>query len=144
MPWFTLIVMLLNYLMSSRNSPAERRRAVLNSVMLGGLTYATTHYTDWGKANLGEFDGVVTPSAQTAASDGSPAGAGATISQKPNESGWAAIGKWFQPALAATGVAAVASSVGGWLPLLIIGLGAWWLLRSDNDSKVTVIERKQE
>lgn len=58
MPWLSIFIALLNYLLASKNTPKERRNALLGSLAAGAGTYAVTHYTDWGKEALGKFDGV--------------------------------------------------------------------------------------
>lgn len=139
MPWLTIIIMVLQYLMSSRNTPQERRQAVLRSVLAGGITYATTHYTDWGKENLGQFDGAIEPDAAVKTTDGS-AGAVANAT-KPVSSGGGSktVLDWFKAGLVAVGGAGVVASAPTWGPMLLIGLAVWYFfIRDDGSTKVVV------
>jgi hypothetical protein len=139
MPWLTIIMALLSYLMSPRNTPAERRQAVANGILAGGLTYTATHYTDWGQENLGAYDGVATPSAAVTGSDGSVSGvAGAARPVSSGGSAWGAINGWFKDGLVAVGAVGLASTVSKWLPFALAGLAAWYFLKDSGSSKVVV------
>lgn len=59
MPWLTLLVMLLSYF-AQRANGASASKAALTAGLAGAGTYYLTHETDWGRANLGSFDGVGT------------------------------------------------------------------------------------
>lgn len=63
MPWLSIFMALLAWLSADKSTPAARTNALMGAALAGGATYAVTHGTDWGKANLGQFDGVVDPDA---------------------------------------------------------------------------------
>lgn len=140
MPWVTLIMAILSYLMSPRNTPAERRRAVLNGVVAGGVTYGVTHYTDWGRENLGQFDGAITPTPEVNATDGSPsqvAGAAKPVSQ--GGSNWSGITKWASDALVAVGAVGLASTASKWVPWALAAFAGYWFFVRDSNSKTVVV-----
>lgn len=58
MPWLTIILALVSFFMSKK-SGASNTKAALTAGLVGAGSYYVTHETDWGKANLGQFDGVV-------------------------------------------------------------------------------------
>lgn len=60
MPWITLLMTLLSYF-AQRANGASASKAAITAGLVGAGTYYVTHETDWGKANLGSFDGVGTP-----------------------------------------------------------------------------------
>lgn len=62
MPWLTIIMTLLSFFMSKK-SGASNTAALVTAGLVGAGTYYVSHETDWGKANLGSFDGVTPPSA---------------------------------------------------------------------------------
>lgn len=74
MPWLTIIMALLSFF-ASKQSGASNTKALAMAGLAGAGTYAVTHNTDWGAANLGSLDGVTsTTSAATVlvGSDGQP------------------------------------------------------------------------
>lgn len=129
MPWLSLLMTLLAYLLAPRGTAAERRNALLGAALVGGGTYAVTHYTDWGKENLGQFDGVIDDEVM-----GPPApGTG----YKPPPSGsawdrfWQTIQSWGPGGTAAvigTGAAAVSGNM-NWLIIGGLAIGAILLLK---------------
>lgn len=60
MPWLSIIMALLSFFTAKRGG-ASNTKAALAAGLVGAGTYYVTHETDWGKANLGQFDGVITP-----------------------------------------------------------------------------------
>lgn len=114
MPWLTIAITLLTYLLQPRGTPAERRKALLGAALAGGATYATTHYTDWGKVNLGQFDGVIPTDSLPIVDTGNASG-GSTVGVKPGNvsptSGlWNTLTSWGPTGTAAvvgTGAAAL-------------------------------------
>lgn len=58
MPWLSIFMALLAWLSSDKSTPEARTKALLGAAVVGGGTYAVTHATDWGQANLGALDGV--------------------------------------------------------------------------------------
>jgi len=63
MPWVTIIMMILSYF-TSKKTGASGTRAAITAGLVGAGTYYVTHNTDWGQANLGQFDGVATTGSQ--------------------------------------------------------------------------------
>lgn len=59
MPWLSIISFLLTFFAAGGAKPEKRRQALLAAGLAGAATYGVTHYTDWGQANLGRYDGVV-------------------------------------------------------------------------------------
>jgi len=64
MPWLTIIMMLLSFF-TSKKSGASNTKALLTAGVVGAASYGVTHYTDWGKANLGDLDGYIAPGVGT-------------------------------------------------------------------------------
>lgn len=58
MPWLTIIMTLLTFFLSGGSKPENRAKAAALGLAAGAATYGITHYTDWGRENLGEWDGV--------------------------------------------------------------------------------------
>lgn len=74
MPWLTILMALLSFF-ASKESGASNTKALALAGLAGAGTYAVTHNTDWGAANLGSLDGVTsTTSAATVlvGADGQP------------------------------------------------------------------------
>jgi len=137
MPWLTILMMVISYFLQNRSTPEARRKAALGAVLAGGATYAVTHGTDWGRENLGAYDGVVSSSASglaaVTAANGAAAANGTTTSATTppaGANGWDVLKGWGP-----TGTALVAGTVGAaanpksLLPLLLLGGAALLLLR---------------
>lgn len=62
MPWMSIILFFLSYF-TSKESGASNTKALVTAGLVGAGSYYVSHETDWGKANLGSFDGVTTPTA---------------------------------------------------------------------------------
>lgn len=60
MPWLTIIMFFLSYF-ASKSSGATDAQALVAGGLVAGTTYYTTHETEWGKTNLGQYDGVSVP-----------------------------------------------------------------------------------
>lgn len=73
MPWLSIIVALLSFF-TAKKSGASTGEALAIGAIAGGATYAVSHYTDWGVANLGVYDGM----ASSATTTGTPSGSTAT------------------------------------------------------------------
>lgn len=58
MPWLTILVALLSFFVSKKNG-ASNTKALVTAGLAGAGTYYVTHDTEWGKTNLGEYDGVI-------------------------------------------------------------------------------------
>lgn len=70
MPWLSIIMALITWLSADKSTPKARTKALLAAGLVGGTTYAVSHYTDWGKANLGSLDGVTTSNLVTGTANG--------------------------------------------------------------------------
>lgn len=135
MPWLTIAITLLTYLLQPRGTSAERRKALIGAALAGGATYAVTHYTDWGKENLGQFDGVI-PTDNLPTVDTENTGGGATVGVKPGNttptSGfWDTLTSWGPGGTAAvvgTGAAALTGNT-KWLLIGGAALLAFALLK---------------
>lgn len=57
MPWFTIIMALLSFF-SAKAAGASDTKALLTAGLVGASSYYVTHETEWGRANLGDLDGV--------------------------------------------------------------------------------------
>lgn len=57
--WLSLIIALITYLLSPRDTAAERQKALLTAGVAGAVTYGVENYTDWGKTNLQPIDNAI-------------------------------------------------------------------------------------
>jgi hypothetical protein len=138
MPWLTIIMALISYF-SQKKSGASNTKALLTAGLVGAGTYYVTHETDWGQANLGQFDGVPNPGA-TPVTD-----AGGTPLQDAN--GLQVLGGLGTTAIKTTGdvlkswggtgtaavvgtVALANGSLSKYIPWIIGGVAAFFLLGS--------------
>lgn len=145
MPWLSIIMAILSYLLSMKDDPEKKSRAVAAAALAGLGTYYVSHETEWGRETLGDLDGVPTvnevATAATAVTgaDGQPVTVkdktGATVPVKvptvspttnpsSTTSGWDVLQSWGAAGTAAVvGTAAVATSSGAskWLPWLAGG-----------------------
>lgn len=114
MPWLTIITMLLSFFATKANG-ASNTKALVTAGLAGAGTYAITHETDWGKANLGSLDGV----------DASTAGA-ARISSEDDQPVKDAAGNVITVPSDGKGsvVADVLKSWGGVGSAAVLGVGA--------------------
>lgn len=116
--WITLIVTILSYLMSSRDTSSQRRSALLKAAAAGAVTYGVTNYTDWGQENLAPLDATIdgwldpTPDANQ-----SQTGAGGT-----QDNLWTTLKAWGPKGVtqalvgAGVGTSLVTGSISSWLP----------------------------
>jgi len=58
MPWLSILLALLTFF-TSKASGASNTKALVTAGLAGAGSYYVTHETDWGKANLGQLDGVI-------------------------------------------------------------------------------------
>lgn len=138
MPWLTILMMLISYFLQSRGSPEERRKAVLGALAAGAVTYTVTHDTEWGRDNLGMYDGVMqttdeglklaTAAQQQAVTSGVPID---NDTPPKGTSAWDVLKSWGAAGVATVvGTAAVASGgLSSILPLALLGLGAYLILK---------------
>lgn len=133
--WLALIMAVLTYLLSSRDTSTERKQALLKAAGAGAITYGITEYTDWGKENLkpldGKISGVFSPEVKTDA-NGNPiqnANSGKTTSGSTGSSVWDAIKGWGPAIVGTVGAAAVASSIPSWVLWAALAAGAYLLIK---------------
>lgn len=130
----SLIIAVLTYLLSPRNTSAERRQALVNGAAAGALTYGVTEYTDWGKENLGPINdsigGVTAPANPTSVVPvpGAAAGNTGTGGIWDTLKAWGPAGVATVSAGAGIGIGA-ASGSSSWVPLALLGVGAFLLLK---------------
>lgn len=141
MPWLSIIVTLISFFLAGGSKPENRAKAAAIGLAAGTATYGITHYTDWGKANLGQLDGVTvtgggegdnvkTPTATTAG--GSPINVGTGSAASGGSTGlFSALGGALsKPVVAgATGLAAGSLISGNTLKWIAIGLGVFLILK---------------
>lgn len=133
--WLSLIIALLAYLLSPRDTADERRRALLGAAAAGGATYAVTEYTDWGKTNLKPLDGAIgnailpgkDPGATNGVPGGSPVGTGGVATG--GASVWSGLSGWVAPALAGAGVAGAIGTFPSWVLPVAAGLLIYFVLK---------------
>lgn len=110
-PWISIITALLSFFLSKR-SGASNTKAALVAGLAGTGAYYVTHNTDWGRANLGDLDGVPQDGGTVSDVDGSPA---VDENRKPIVTGGNSNGTSFWDVLrgwGATGTAAVIGTTG--------------------------------
>lgn len=59
MPWLSLLMALLTFITSRKGDSKNNTKAAILATAAGAATYYTTHETEWGRENLGAFDGVI-------------------------------------------------------------------------------------
>lgn len=65
MPWLSILMALISFFATRRGDSKNNAKAALVGAATGLGTYYVTHETEWGRSNLGSFDGVVTTTADT-------------------------------------------------------------------------------
>ena len=58
MPWLTIIMAVLAFFLTGGAKKENRGKAALAALAAGAGTYYTTHHTERGQENLGQWDGV--------------------------------------------------------------------------------------
>lgn len=58
MPWLSILMALFSFFAARKGKSSNNARAAIAATAAGLGTYYVTHDTDWGKENLGQFDGV--------------------------------------------------------------------------------------
>lgn len=132
MPWLSIAIALVTYLLMPKGTADERRRALLGAVAAGGATYAVSHYTDWGKENIGQFDGVIPEGAAPVANPAVPSPSPqVSIPGQTTTSGfWDTLKSWGPTGTATVvGVGAAAAGSTNWLLIGAIVAGAILLLK---------------
>lgn len=132
--WLTLAITILTYLMSPRDTPKERRGAMVNALVAGGATYAATEYTDWGKDVSAKFDsaiGVAPSGTPGVAANGDKAGETGTGVSSQGGGLWSSVSGWGAAGAAtlvgAAGVSAITGST--WILPAALAIGAYLILR---------------
>lgn len=113
--WLTLAITILTYLMSPRDTAQERRNALVNAAVAGGVTYGVSNYTDWGKENLAPIDARIKNTIMPTPDPSATVVAGATSGTGTTSSITDALKKWAVPSAAALGVASLSSGGVNWL-----------------------------
>lgn len=54
--WLMLFMMVVSYFTQDTSTPEKKRRALLNSALIGGATAYATTSTDWGKSLNADFN----------------------------------------------------------------------------------------
>lgn len=141
MPWLSIIVALVSFFLAGGSKSENRAKAAAVGLAAGTATYGITHYTDWGRENLGKLDGVVVsgggegsskkvPTATNA--NGQPITVGTGSAGASGSTGlFSAVGGALSnPVVAgATGLAAGSLISGSTLMWIALGLGAFLILK---------------
>lgn len=138
MPWLTIIMALVSFFMAGGSKKENRGKAAAVALGVGAATYGVTHYTDWGRENLGTLDGVtVSGGNDSAVTTQNPDGSVRTPATTPtggisSPGIWSTVGGWLSsPAGQITTGAAGASLLGfpKWVVWGGAALGAYLLLK---------------
>lgn len=141
MPWLSIIVTLISFFAAGGSKPENRARAAAIGLAAGAATYGISHYTDWGKENLGRLDGVVVagggetdvnkkPTATTSTGVPIPVGTSSPASSGSTGLFSAIGGALSNPVVAgATGLAAGSLMSKNTLIWIALGLGAFLILK---------------
>lgn len=134
MPWLSIIMALVSFFLAGGSKPENRAKAAAIGLGVGAATYGITHYTDWGRENLGNLDGVtvtdgdgkspVVTSPTTGVvtpGSGNPATGGST-------GFWSSLGGAVSSPIGAAAVGVAAGTIFGLNPLIVIGGGLALLL----------------
>lgn len=135
--WVTLLMMLISYFLQKK-SGASNTKALVTAGLVGAGTYYVTHETDWGKANLGAFDGV--PGGGSFLEKNADGTTMTDVNGQPIKSG-TGIGDVLT-SWGATGTAKVLGTAGAvagtgifgskWMPWLLVGGGIWLVTRRND------------
>jgi hypothetical protein len=136
--WVSIILAILTYLLSPNDTAKQRRNALLGAAAVGLGSYYVATNTEWGIANMNLLDGPVDatglppPDSSTIPGEGAstvPGGAGtATTGWWDSLTGWATDNLSGLAVGAATGAAAT-GGLSGILPLVLVGLGVYLLVK---------------
>lgn len=133
--WLALIIAVLTYLLSPRDTSTDRKQALLKAAGAGAITYGISEYTDWGKENLKPLDnkisGVFSPDVKTDA-NGNPIkdpNAAKVTTGSTGSGVWDAVKSWGPTVVGTVGAAAVASSIPSWVMWAALAAGAYLLLK---------------
>lgn len=139
MPWLTIVMAVVTFLLSGGMKKENRGRAALAASGVAAGTYYVTHETQWGQENLGQWDGVeITTNedgSQTVAAGPKDPGTkipGGATANSGSGGFWNTLGGWLKsPAGQVTTGAAGATALGlsNWLIWGGVGLAAYLLLK---------------
>lgn len=138
MPWLSIIMALVSFFLAGGSKPENRAKAAAIGLGVGAATYGVTHYTDWGKENLGNLDGVVAEGGSETTSPTVTKPNGTTVSVgagNPASSGstgiWSALGGAVSSPVAAGATGLLAGSLlsGSTLMWIAVGIGAFLILK---------------
>lgn len=131
MPWLSIIMALIAFFATKKKDGSNTGTALAAGAIAGLGTYYVTHETEWGQANLGSFDGVVTiPTAVTAGSPSTITKGGVTVPTQPGGANGSTSGLWdtlqsWGPTGTATVIGTTAvttsNSLSKYIPWLLIG-----------------------
>lgn len=140
-PWLTIIVVVVSFFLAGGAKKEDRAKAALIAAGVGAATYGVTHYTDWGKENLGALDGleITNDNGQTGVTSNGKSKAVSeasrtadSVTKSGNGGLWQTLSSWLtSPAGQVTTGAAGAKAVGApnWLVWGGLALGAYLLLK---------------
>lgn len=121
MPWLTILMSLLSFFVSKRNG-ASNTQALLTAGLAGAGTYYVTHETDWGKTNLGAFDGVIASGTTPLKTEGGVA----VTKENGTTAATSGIDSTIGKLLTSAGGTAAAATVGGFtFGALLASPNAW-------------------
>lgn len=139
----SMILSLLVYLMSPKDTPEQRRRAVMGAAVAGLGTYYVTTQTEWGKELIGNETSVPAPNPTTASEAGLAGSSVGVNTSLPGGSGsvvqssipLASALQSYAPYAIATGAGvAIASGISKYLPQILIAVGLFFGLRAISNS----------
>lgn len=133
MPWLSIIMALVSFFLAGGSDPEKRGKAAAIALGVGAATYGITHYTDWGRGTLGQWDGVefeTLPDGTTVAVDGGgnvtkpvvPVGGG-TTTVSGSTGLWGRIGGFLSTTGGQIAAITAAASIGGVPGWVVIGGG---------------------
>lgn len=134
MTW-AIILALITYFLSPKDTAAERKQALLKATAVGGITYGVAEYTDWGKENLKPLDNTVSGFFTSDGKTGGDTGNSTTVKTGTGATSSGSKGLWdtvtsWGPTIAAAGAGAVVgSSMPSWLPLVLLGAGVYLVIK---------------
>lgn len=141
MPWLSIIMALVSFFLAGGSKPENRAKAAAIGLAAGTATYGITHYTDWGKENLGNLDGVTVAGGEEGApnktptvadASGRPISVGTGSASASGSTGlFSAIGGALSNPVVAgtTGLVIGSSSNRKTLMWIAIGLGVFLILK---------------
>lgn len=136
--WIYLLISLLTYLLSPRDTKAQQRQALLNGALAGAGSYYIGTQTDWGRDIVADIDGAVfgNSSGKKVNPDGTIVDATGKIINVPgagdSTNGWDVLKTWGATGTATViGTTALATSgtLQKYLPWAIFAFAVYALAR---------------